>query len=109
MSSGLVPYSSPLGGQFAVPHELPLGGRGGRQSTGKTMTPSPMQLLVIALIVILLFGASRLGEVGKGLGDGIRNFKKGVAGDDDDKPDQLKAERPTIDTEGEEKKADKHA
>jgi sec-independent protein translocase protein TatA len=43
-----------------------------------------MQLLVIALIILLLFGASRLGEVGKGLGEGIRNFKKGVAGEDDE-------------------------
>lgn len=48
------------------------------------MSPSPMQLLVIALIILLLFGASRLGEVGKGLGEGIRNFKKGVAGDGDE-------------------------
>lgn len=73
------------------------------------MSPSPMQLLVIALIVILLFGASRLGEVGKGLGDGIRNFKKGMSGDDDDKPDQLKADRKTIDADGEEKKSEDKA
>ncbi len=46
------------------------------------MSPSPMQLLIIGLIILVLFGASRLGEVGKGLGDGIRNFKKGISGDD---------------------------
>ncbi len=48
------------------------------------MSPSPLQLLIVGLIIILLFGASRLGEVGKGLGDGIRNFKKGISGDDED-------------------------
>lgn len=48
------------------------------------MSPSPLQLLIVGLIIILLFGASRLGEVGKGLGDGIRNFKKGISGDGDD-------------------------
>lgn len=60
------------------------------------MAPSPLQLLIIGLIILVLFGASRLGEVGKGLGDGIRNFKKGLSGDDDEKaddPKQLKADQ----------------
>jgi sec-independent protein translocase protein TatA len=35
-------------------------------------------MLVILLIVILLFGASRLPEIGRGLGKGIRNFKESV-------------------------------
>jgi sec-independent protein translocase protein TatA len=52
-----------------------------------------MQLLVIALIILLLFGASRLGEVGKGLGEGIRNFKKGVAGGDEDEDKSKEAKR----------------
>lgn len=59
------------------------------------MLGSPMQLLVIGLIILILFGASRLGEVGKGLGEGIRNFKKGISGDDDEPeaktPEQLHA------------------
>jgi sec-independent protein translocase protein TatA len=40
--------------------------------------------LLVALVVLLLFGGSRLGDIGKGLGEGIRNFKKGIT--DDDKP-----------------------
>jgi sec-independent protein translocase protein TatA len=40
--------------------------------------------LLIALVVLLVFGAGRIAQVGKGLGDGIRNFKKGIEGDDDD-------------------------
>lgn len=42
----------------------------------------PGQLLLIALIVLLLFGAGRISEIGKGLGQGIRNFKKGLREDD---------------------------
>ena len=48
------------------------------------MAPGPTQLLIIALIVLLLFGATRLSEIGKGLGEGIRNFKKGLQDDPND-------------------------
>ena len=33
------------------------------------------ELLVILFIIILIFGASRLPDIGRGLGKGIRNFK----------------------------------
>jgi sec-independent protein translocase protein TatA len=36
------------------------------------------ELLVIALIAILLFGAGRIADIGKGLGQGIKNFKEGL-------------------------------
>lgn len=35
----------------------------------------PMHLLVILLIALLFFGPSKIGDFGKGLGDGIRHFK----------------------------------
>ena len=46
------------------------------------------ELLLIALIALLLFGAGRIADIGKGLGEGIKNFKKGLreAQDEDDKP-----------------------
>lgn len=47
----------------------------------------PAQLLIIALIVLLIFGAGRISEIGKGLGAGIKNFKKGLA--EDDEPEKL--------------------
>lgn len=50
------------------------------------MAVGPQQLLIIILIALLLFGSNRLAEVGKGLGEGIRNFKKGLNGDSDDVP-----------------------
>jgi sec-independent protein translocase protein TatA len=40
------------------------------------------ELIIIFLIIVLLFGATRLPQIGKGLGEGIRNFKKGLKQDD---------------------------
>lgn len=44
----------------------------------------PMHLIVIVFIALLIFGPSKLSELGKGLGDGIRQFKEGVR--DEPKP-----------------------
>ncbi|WP_263358510.1 twin-arginine translocase TatA/TatE family subunit [Acidicapsa ligni] len=38
----------------------------------------PTHLLVIGVIVFLLFGAKRLPELGKGLGEGLKGFKDGI-------------------------------
>jgi sec-independent protein translocase protein TatA len=40
------------------------------------------ELLVLLAIVLVIFGASRLPQLGKGLGEGIRNFKKGIKGEE---------------------------
>ena len=46
----------------------------------------PTELILIFLIVLLIFGANRIPEIAKGLGRGIRDFKKGMSGlDADDK------------------------
>ena len=39
------------------------------------------ELLIIGIIVLFLFGGKRLPEMGKGIGEGIRNFKKSMSGD----------------------------
>jgi sec-independent protein translocase protein TatA len=39
---------------------------------------SPLDILVIVVIALLIFGPGKLAELGKGLGDGIRNFKSSV-------------------------------
>lgn len=45
------------------------------------------EILIIFLIIILIFGASRLPEIGRGLGRGIRNFKDATRdGRDDNEP-----------------------
>ena len=36
------------------------------------------ELIIILVIVIVIFGASRLPQIGKGLGEGIKNFRAGV-------------------------------
>ena len=37
------------------------------------------ELLIILLIALIIFGAGKLPEIGSGIGNAIRNFKKGVA------------------------------
>ncbi len=46
--------------------------------------PSGTELLIILGIVILLFGGKKIPELAKGLGQGIRNFKKSVKEDDEE-------------------------
>ena len=45
--------------------------------------PSTGELLVILIIVMLVFGGSRLPQLGEGVGKAIRNLKRGLASDDD--------------------------
>jgi sec-independent protein translocase protein TatA len=43
------------------------------------------ELLLILLLVVLIFGTSRIPELGRGLGEGIKNFKKGLKGEEEQK------------------------
>ena len=43
------------------------------------------ELLVILLIVIIIFGANRLPQLGRGIGSAIKNFKEGIKDGGDDK------------------------
>lgn len=56
------------------------------------MRPGLMEILIILGIALLLFGAGRLADIGKGLGEGIRNFKKGIK--DEDKADEEAEQLP---------------
>jgi sec-independent protein translocase protein TatA len=40
----------------------------------------PTHLLIIAVVLLVLFGGKRLPELGKGLGEGLRGFKEGLKG-----------------------------
>ena len=44
------------------------------------------ELLVILFIIILIFGANRLPEIGRGIGKGIRNFKDATREGENQKP-----------------------
>ena len=48
------------------------------------------ELLVVLAVILLLFGAKRLPEIGKALGDGIREFKKAMQGGKDEEKDEDK-------------------
>ena len=66
----------------------------------------PWELLIILFIVLLLFGARRVPEMGRSLGSGLREFKEGVTNPfgDDEKPREL--ERP-VPTSAEAKKSER--
>jgi sec-independent protein translocase protein TatA len=49
------------------------------------------ELLVILLIVLIVFGASKLPQLGKGLGQGLRNFKDSVKSDEAPPADKPKS------------------
>jgi len=54
------------------------------------------ELLIIFFIVLILFGAKKIPELGSGLGEGIRNFTKSFKGQDkteDDKEDKAEQEK----------------
>ena len=46
----------------------------------------PWHLIVLAVVAFLLFGAKRLPELGKGLGEGLKGFKEGIRGIGDPAP-----------------------
>lgn len=50
------------------------------------------ELIIILLIVLVIFGASRLPQLGEGLGKAIRGFKKGIAEENDKNKDSANRE-----------------
>ncbi len=48
------------------------------------------ELLVILFIALLIFGPKKIGELGKGLGEGIRNFKSGLSDHEAEKKPEAK-------------------
>jgi len=50
------------------------------------MWDSPMHLLIIAIVILVLFGGRKIPEVMKGLGQGVREFKEGMRGDQPTQP-----------------------
>ena len=56
----------------------------------------PTHLLVLAVIVFILFGAKRLPELGKGLGEGLKGFKDGIKGSPDPVPPAQPVQQNTV-------------
>jgi len=52
-----------------------------------------VELLIILVVVILIFGVGRLGKLGKDLGEGIREFRRGISTEEgEDKAEETKEE-----------------
>jgi sec-independent protein translocase protein TatA len=54
-------------------------------------TPGPLEIVIVLVIVLLIFGPKRLPDLGRSLGRGMREFKESVTGKDrdDDGPAEL--------------------
>jgi sec-independent protein translocase protein TatA len=58
-------------------------------------TPGPLEIVVILVIVLIVFGPKRLPDLGRSLGRGMREFKDSVTGDDKDElPEPRAVEKP---------------
>lgn len=42
----------------------------------------PTELILIILLIVIIFGAKKLPELGKSMGEGIKNFRKSISGKD---------------------------
>ncbi len=47
------------------------------------------ELIIILVIIMIIFGAGKLPEIGSGIGKGIKNFKKGVSDADKNEPEKI--------------------
>ena len=70
--------------------------------------PSGMELVLIVLVILLMFGGKKIPELAKGLGSGIRNFKKAIKDDEvevvQNKSDEIEKKSGTTTTEKNETK-----
>src|SRR5262249_47336589 len=83
-------------------------GRGSEESAREMGSFSIWHLLVVLIVAMLLFGAGRVSDIGKGLGEGIRNFKKGLKEDEEEAPaPRAKARVVEVSSEEEEAPAPK--
>ena len=65
------------------------------------MWDSPMHLLIVAIVILVLFGGRKIPELMRGLGEGVRGFKEGMSGNPQTPPSQSST---PADKPGEEKK-----
>jgi sec-independent protein translocase protein TatA len=54
----------------------------------------PTEILLIGLIIVFIFGARKLPELGKSLGEGIKNFRKSITSKEKEKKSPLEKPQP---------------
>lgn len=70
------------------------------------MWDSPMHLLIVAIVILVLFGGRKIPELMRGLGEGVRGFKEGMSGNPNQPPAQPPAQASApAEKSSEEKKA----
>ena len=56
----------------------------------------PLEIIIVLVIVLVIFGPKRLPDLGRSMGRGMRNFKDSVTGNDkDDEPDAIESPSAT--------------
>ena len=68
--------------------------------------PSMPELLIVLAIVVLLFGAKKIPDLAKGMGKGIKDFKKAIKEDDEEPKEIAKTEETKVEATTEEKKSE---
>ena len=54
----------------------------------------PWEIALILVIILIVFGVGKLPQVGSALGKGLRSFKKGQAGEEEDEEVEVKSPKP---------------
>jgi sec-independent protein translocase protein TatA len=57
-------------------------------------TPGPLEIVIILVIVLIIFGPKRLPDLGRSLGHGMREFKDSVTGKDKDELAENSSDKP---------------
>lgn len=57
------------------------------------MAPGPLQILIVVLLILVVFGASRVPFIAENLAKGIKSFKKGLKDDDEPKSIDEKSDK----------------
>ncbi len=68
--------------------------------------PSMPELLIVLAIVVLLFGAKKIPDLAKGMGKGIKDFKKAIKEDDEDIKEVASKAADEVEAKIEEKKSE---
>ncbi len=68
--------------------------------------PSMPELLIVLAIVILLFGAKKIPDLAKGMGKGIKDFKKAIKEDEEDVKEVASKTKDEVETKIEDKKSE---
>jgi sec-independent protein translocase protein TatA len=68
------------------------------------MFESPMHILIVAIVILVLFGGRKIPELMRGMGEGVRGFKEGMSGTSPQPPTTPPQATPPAEKPSEEKK-----